>query len=57
MLAPAGAKKVDVVGGLKVVSKAIKESVSTAGTAAAKVVTDKKNRKCQNRYELLKWKK
>jgi hypothetical protein len=26
----------------KVVSKAIKESVSTAGTAAAKAVTDKK---------------
>ena len=40
--ADAIAKKVDVVGGSKVVSKAIKESVSTAGTAATKAITDKK---------------
>jgi RHS repeat-associated protein len=36
------AKKVDVVGGSKVVSKAIKEAVSTAGTAAAKAAANKK---------------
>lgn len=40
--ADAIAKKVDVVGGSKVVSKAIKESVSTAGTAAAKAAANKK---------------
>jgi RHS repeat-associated protein len=40
--ADAIAKKVDVVGGSKVVSKAIKESVNTAGTVAAKAAANKK---------------